>query len=372
MADIIQVRRDLAANWTSANPTLAQGEIGLETDTIKIKYGDGSTAWNSLGYFVALADGKVGIDSGATPDYLGAADNDGVLRIDATLDYADGGNFVTLSLDSTLKSNYDAAFSHVSANGSDHSYLNQSVTTGSSPTFAKVTVSSNDAVLLHLIETDTGVGVVRITNANDVDGWYLGITGDQNFAVSRALDIGAAGAAFTIKQSGDTGIGDVTPSFKLDVNGDGRFTGKLTSLGTVDPPGVLYDSETRASTVARVKREVPKDKLRGCFMFYNGETENMELYFPSSGAFKNFNGELIDSVEPITETYATVDKYHLEELTGEVIKTQVEAPENKKYKVKEGCSLDSKTGKFFDDKNEEITKGEAVEYVNKVEPLKGE
>ena len=52
MADIIQIRRDTAANWTSANPTLAQGELGLETDTSKIKAGNGSTAWTSLGYLI--------------------------------------------------------------------------------------------------------------------------------------------------------------------------------------------------------------------------------------------------------------------------------------------------------------------------------
>jgi hypothetical protein len=46
----IQVRRDTAANWTSTNPTLAAGEIGLETDTLKIKVGNGSTAWTSLAY----------------------------------------------------------------------------------------------------------------------------------------------------------------------------------------------------------------------------------------------------------------------------------------------------------------------------------
>jgi hypothetical protein len=46
----IQVRRDTAANWTSANPTLAAGEWALETDTAKIKLGDGTTAWTSLAY----------------------------------------------------------------------------------------------------------------------------------------------------------------------------------------------------------------------------------------------------------------------------------------------------------------------------------
>ena len=43
-------RRDTAANWTSANPTLLAGEIGIESDTNKIKIGDGSTAWTSLAY----------------------------------------------------------------------------------------------------------------------------------------------------------------------------------------------------------------------------------------------------------------------------------------------------------------------------------
>lgn len=50
---VIQVRRDTAANWTSANPTLASGEVGFETDTLRFKIGNGSTAWTSLSYGVA-------------------------------------------------------------------------------------------------------------------------------------------------------------------------------------------------------------------------------------------------------------------------------------------------------------------------------
>jgi len=56
MADLIQIRRDTAANWTSANPILAQGELGAETDTSKIKIGDGSTAWSSLAYLIDAGD----------------------------------------------------------------------------------------------------------------------------------------------------------------------------------------------------------------------------------------------------------------------------------------------------------------------------
>ena len=50
MTTQIKLRRDTAANWTSINPVLALGEPGIETDTRKIKYGDGSTVWTALAY----------------------------------------------------------------------------------------------------------------------------------------------------------------------------------------------------------------------------------------------------------------------------------------------------------------------------------
>lgn len=46
----LQLRRDIAANWTAANPVLANGELALETDTGTFKIGNGVTAWNSLAY----------------------------------------------------------------------------------------------------------------------------------------------------------------------------------------------------------------------------------------------------------------------------------------------------------------------------------
>jgi len=46
----IQVRRGTAAQWTSANPTLASGEWGFESDTGKVKIGNGSSAWSALSY----------------------------------------------------------------------------------------------------------------------------------------------------------------------------------------------------------------------------------------------------------------------------------------------------------------------------------
>ena len=50
MAVQIQFRRGTASEWTTADPTLAAGELAIETDTDFYKIGDGSTAWTSLGY----------------------------------------------------------------------------------------------------------------------------------------------------------------------------------------------------------------------------------------------------------------------------------------------------------------------------------
>lgn len=47
----IQLRNDLATNWTTKNPILAQGEIGIESDSRKLKIGDGTTTWNHLIYY---------------------------------------------------------------------------------------------------------------------------------------------------------------------------------------------------------------------------------------------------------------------------------------------------------------------------------
>lgn len=67
LADRIQLRRDIAANWTAANPVLSDGEIGIERDTDQFKIGDGATAWASLAYGGLVgatgATGAAGADS---------------------------------------------------------------------------------------------------------------------------------------------------------------------------------------------------------------------------------------------------------------------------------------------------------------------
>jgi hypothetical protein len=70
MATRMQQRRGTAQQWTDANPRLAAGEIGLETDTNKFKIGDDVNFWDDLAYFVN-SDGLAGeLDGFATEEYV--------------------------------------------------------------------------------------------------------------------------------------------------------------------------------------------------------------------------------------------------------------------------------------------------------------
>jgi hypothetical protein len=66
MANSIQFRRGTAAEATAANETLAAGMPGFETDTGKVKIGDGVTAWTSLPYLAG--DGAVTVKNSIEED----------------------------------------------------------------------------------------------------------------------------------------------------------------------------------------------------------------------------------------------------------------------------------------------------------------
>ena len=91
----IQVRRGSVTDWSGVNPILAAGELGVETDTRKIKVGDGSTAWNSLSYIAADAPeiGEISQDAINTALTMGAG---------LTKTYNDGSNTITINVDSNV------------------------------------------------------------------------------------------------------------------------------------------------------------------------------------------------------------------------------------------------------------------------------
>jgi len=90
----LQVRRGSASQWTSANPTLAAGEFGFESDTGKFKIGTGSTAWTSLAYASLTSSDIPELSQDAIDSALTAGTG-------ITKTYNDGANTLTLAVDTT-------------------------------------------------------------------------------------------------------------------------------------------------------------------------------------------------------------------------------------------------------------------------------
>lgn len=151
MGDRIQIRRDTAANWTSANPTLAQGEMGLETDTGNTKIGDGATQWTSLQYSTGtlIAPPPTGV---AATDYA-------ALNALASLMPSTGGS-ITLRRGDYNLTGYTLTFSSpvklMGQGSGDHRSLNAAtriITT--STTGDTVVISGNGSSIIDLAVVNT-------------------------------------------------------------------------------------------------------------------------------------------------------------------------------------------------------------------------
>jgi hypothetical protein len=78
----LQLRRGLADDWFDANPTLAAGEIGIETDTNTFKFGDGDTAWNDLEYALSgTVDDYIALSTKGVANGVASLDGSGLIPI---------------------------------------------------------------------------------------------------------------------------------------------------------------------------------------------------------------------------------------------------------------------------------------------------
>ena len=143
-----------------------------------------------------------------------------------------------------------------------------------------------------------------------------------------------------------TTFDDLTAWHDLDVGGDATIDGKLNLGGSIDPPFILCDTQTRQQIIDRVKVEVPPAKQTGAALFFNSETKRLEVYVPCDGKFYDLQGKPLHAlakVELPTVEYETV--HYLDPATGEV-KTR-QKPMRDKFEIREGYELDAKTGEFI-------------------------
>jgi hypothetical protein len=91
----IQVRRGVAADWTSVNPILAAGEMGYESDTNKFKFGNGTGTWSTLSYGASDTPGVTEIAQDAINSALSVGTG-------LTKTYNDGANTITVAIDDAV------------------------------------------------------------------------------------------------------------------------------------------------------------------------------------------------------------------------------------------------------------------------------
>ena len=205
MATRMQQRRGTAAQWTAANPVLAAGEIGFETDTSKFKMGNGSSAWTALTYFANAAELAAIIDG--APDLLNTlnelaaavgddptfftsvATNLSSHEADTTSVHgiANTALLATTAGVNTVATNADAA---LTAHGADTTSVHGIADTSLLATTANVSTAKSEAISDAAAAADTKVS----THSSDTtsvhgiaDTSALATTADTSTAISTAV-----------------------------------------------------------------------------------------------------------------------------------------------------------------------------------------
>jgi hypothetical protein len=168
---IIQVRRDTAANWSSNNPTLAQGEIGFETNTSKFKIGNGSSVWSTLPYFSQTQDLSGYLTStSAASTYLTQASASTIYLTQA-------------SASSTYLTQASASSTYLTQSSASNTYA-----TKNSPTFSgTVTIPSNTATPGLIIKS--APETTAIITGFTVSGTVLTYTANNSFVAGDIVNI---------------------------------------------------------------------------------------------------------------------------------------------------------------------------------------
>jgi hypothetical protein len=148
MATRMQQRRGTAAQWTAANPVLAAGEIGFETDTNKFKMGNGSSAWTALTYFANAAELAAIVD--AAPETLNTLNEIAAAINDDPAFFTNFGTTVGQSIANSIETfRLDTTDIHGIANTANlatQTYVNTAVSTHESDTSVHGIANTADLV----------------------------------------------------------------------------------------------------------------------------------------------------------------------------------------------------------------------------------
>lgn len=189
----LQVRRGSASGWTSANPTLYAGEIGYETDSGRLKIGDGTTAWTSLDYNVVvptgfLAGSGLSVSVAADGSTVTYSLSDPTIQVSDITDFVDGVNDRVADL-ITAGNGIQLTYTD---NGNDTSSLNFAVTgislSNHTHTLSAITdVTASATEVNYLDDSTPGTGVAGKAVVLDSN---LNITNLGNVSTTGTVTVG--------------------------------------------------------------------------------------------------------------------------------------------------------------------------------------
>ena len=179
---VIKLRRGIASQWTSVNPVLADGEMGIETDTRKFKFGDGVKVWTALEY--AGTSSELSIE---TAERI-AGDTALDVRLDAiesaSSGFGGGGNQISAGTQ-LAPAGSTVVFSN--ANGVSFGLNNSSVLT------ASIAAGVPSPVNFSAGTTSSDLGSVVFSNSNGVSFGLNGSTITASVAVAGGAQTGISG-----------------------------------------------------------------------------------------------------------------------------------------------------------------------------------
>jgi len=286
MATRMQQRRGTAEQWTTANPVLAGGEIGFETDSGKFKLGDGVNTWTNLSYFLNSEDLGGALGEYATEQYVDTAIENVVGLAPATLDtlvelaaaIGDDESFSTtifnateiakqeaITLAETYTDSQIAALSNTFTDFTDADSEIQASVTALSTDLEGVSTAVNDHTLeLSNLTTDLNTVNTELNGiATTVSGHTLELSNLATDLISQGTALGATNDALLLKASladptftgtvvlpTTTSVGDVS-SAEL-----GHLNGVTSAIQTQIDAKAPTDNPTFTGTVVGVTKEM--------------------------------------------------------------------------------------------------------------------
>ncbi len=222
MAIRIQVRRGTASQWTTADPVLAVGEIGFETNTGKFKIGIGTTSWTNLEYAFGTID-KLNVTGIST---LGVTSTTNLTS--QTLNVS---GISTLGITSTTN------LTSQELNVSGIATLTQISAGGTVGTAGSVLSSTGSG-----LSWSPPASVLSISTSTSSTPQFITFVSS---ASTTSIGIAASNLTF-IPSSDSLGIGTTNPTSKLHVIGNANITGVITATTFV---GALTGTASSTSNI---------------------------------------------------------------------------------------------------------------------------